>query len=389
MAMSTSARRARRAAPRPRTLVRFVHLWLGLTIGALFALLGATGSALVFYVGIDAALHPAVRGDPGAPGPGWDSPVWDRALATARGRWPSPGDWSFEATGEGGAIPARHYPSAGRHGHHAPRMMVWFTPDGRRIVRAEPWGGYAMSWIYELHMHLLAGETGRRIVGWSGVAMLALLATGLVAWWPRGGWRKALAFKRAAAPIRRLRDLHKLAGLSGVAALGVLVATGILLALPEVKAALLAPAPPEAPRSGVRAGPPITIARALAAAHRALPDARLAFVDVPGARDGAYRVRVQVPGDPHRRFPAGFIFVDRYSGRILAIRDARRGAAGARLAAWVRPLHDGSAGALAGRAFAALAGLFPTFLFATGLLHWRRRSRRRAAAATPHSERDI
>ncbi|MFM2372531.1 MAG: hypothetical protein RIS85_2253, partial [Pseudomonadota bacterium] len=45
---------------RARTIVRKAHLWLGLGLGALFALLGLTGSLLVFYQEIDAALHPHI-----------------------------------------------------------------------------------------------------------------------------------------------------------------------------------------------------------------------------------------------------------------------------------------------------------------------------------------
>ena len=91
-----------------------------------------------------------------------------------------------------------------------------------------------MSWIYQLHMQLLAGDIGSQLVGWSGVAMLLLLFSGVVAWWPRGSWRKALAFKRDASSIRRLHDLHKLSGLWSVGLLLVLVASGVLLALPTV-----------------------------------------------------------------------------------------------------------------------------------------------------------
>mgnify|MGYP003621439106 CR=1 FL=1 len=108
-----------------RIAVRRVHLWLGLSLGLLFVLLGLTGSALVFYVGIDEALHPAARSAVQTPGPGWTSPVWDRALATARLRGFDPaGKWSFEVTGEGGAVPARYYPPSPNGGHPAPRRMV-------------------------------------------------------------------------------------------------------------------------------------------------------------------------------------------------------------------------------------------------------------------------
>lgn len=365
---------------RARILIRRAHLWLGLSLGLLFVLLGITGSALVFYVEIDAALNRNASDSAAGPAPGWDSPVWDRALATARTRWPAPaGTWSFEATGEGGTIPARYYPPSPHHGHHADREMVWFSADGGRVVRAEPWGGYLMSWLYELHMHLLAGETGGRIVGWSGVATLVLLITGIIAWWPRRSWRKALAFKRRAAPIRRLRDLHKHFGLWSSALLLILVATGVLLALPAVKtqvigATVAAPDKVPAPRSTESEGRQIPVARALAAAHRAVPDARLAFIDAPGAGDEPFRIRVQVPGDPHRRFPGSFIFVDQYSGRVLAVHDIRHGNAGTRVSAWIRTLHDGSVGGVAARILAALIGLVPAILFGTGLLHWLRRN---------------
>ncbi|QNE32419.1 PepSY domain-containing protein [Sphingomonas sp. NBWT7] len=363
----------RSGASRARIVVRRVHLWLGLGIGLLFALIGLTGSALVFYTGIDAALHPAIEVARNDPAPGLASPVWDRALATGRARWHDPaGKWSIEVTGEGDAIPARFYPSSG-HGHHADRMMVWFSPDGGRIVRAEPWGGYLMSWLYQLHMALLAGDLGGQVVGWSGVAMLLLLASGMLVWWPRGSLHKALAFKRDAAPIRRLRDLHKLTGLWAAPPLFVLVATGVLLALPPVMQVILRPATVLAPLASKPAGSSIGIARALTVAQRALPDGRIVFVDVSAAPGAAIRVRFQVPGDPHGRFPGSYVFIDAASGRVLAVHDVRRNGNGVAVTSWIRALHDGTIGGLATRVLAVAAGLVPTILFVTGLSHWRRR----------------
>lgn len=381
---------------RVHVLLRRIHLGLGITLGALFGLLGLTGSALVFYLEIDAALNPLDQVESAAPAPGWDSPVWDRVLATARLHRPGPGgDWSFEVTGEPGAIPARYYPPTGHHGHHAEREMVWFSPDGARVLRTVTWGEYLMSWIYELHMHLLAGERGRQVAGWSGLAALLLIATGLATWWPRGSWRKALAFRREAVPLRRLRDLHKLAGLASFLLLFLLALTGGLLALPAVKEqlfarAIAAPDPVPQPRSGPPPPPAeqVPLTRALAAAHRALPGSTLAFIDVPADPAGTIRLRAQVPGDPHRRFPGSFAFVDQYSGRVLAVHDVRRGNAATRTAAWIRPLHDGSIAGLGGRLVALLAGLVPATLFATGLLHWfrRRDARRRRHRIAPSPE---
>ncbi|SEJ86217.1 Uncharacterized iron-regulated membrane protein [Sphingomonas sp. OV641] len=308
----------------------------------------------------------------------------DRAFATGSARFRHPGGkWTFEVTGGGGAIPARYYPAA-MPGHHAERLMVWFSPDGGRIVRVERWGGYLMSWIYQLHMELLAGEAGLQIVGWSGVVMLVLLVSGVVAWWPRGSWRKALAFKRDAAPIRRLRDLHKLSGVGSALLLVVLVVTGVLLALPNVMQALLAPGKPAVPASAeVPAGArPVSIVQALDAAQRALPDGRLVFVDMPIGGSAPIRARYQVPGDPHARFPASYVYLDQVTGRVLGVHDARRGGVGAQVNLWVRALHDGTVGGMATRVLALLMGLMPAVLFVTGLMHWLRRRRQARRCST-------
>jgi uncharacterized iron-regulated membrane protein len=370
-----------------RSFARLLHLWLGLSLGLLLALLSLTGAALVFYIEIDNALHPAPTARHASVAD-WASPVWDSVLATARREFPDAGDWSFEANGMEGAIPARFYPSQGHHDHHAEREMVWFSADGNKVVRSQPWGGYLMSWIYELHMHLLAGETGSLLVGWGGLASLLVLLSGLLTWWPKGTWRNALSFKRSAVPIRRLRDLHKHGGLWSLPLLLLLVFTGALLALPDVKQqlftiALVAPDPIPEPRSTPTNTAPVALSQALRAAHAAAPKAQLAFIDVPGDPTAPLRMRVQMPTDPHRRFPGSFIFVDQYSGEVLAVHDTSRSNASTRIAAWIRPIHDGSIGGLGTRLLAVVLGLLPTALLITGFLYWRKRRARRQSHAHP------
>lgn len=382
----TTARQTRRLnGLHLRSVLRKIHLWLGLTLGLPFLLLGLTGSALVFYIELDRLLNPSIQVETSAPPVGWTSPVWDQALATARTQWPDEtGKWSFEVTGKPGSIPARYYPPEEPHldHHEIEPLMVWFTPDGREILREARWGDYLMTFLYDVHMNLLAGEVGNDVVGWIGFGTLLLLLTGLIVWWPRGDWKKALAYKREASPLRRLYDLHKLIGLWSLLLLVVLSATGALLALPAEKNWLLerlvAPvvAAPS-PKSSQNAGQQITVSAALAAAHTALPDSRLAWIDVPGPGDGVFRLRVQVAGDPTYRFPYSFVFVDQYTGKVLAVHDARNGTAATTVSNWIRPLHDASVGGLGTRILGVVAGLAPVGLFVTGFTRWRARARKR------------
>ncbi|MET0361507.1 MAG: PepSY domain-containing protein [Sphingobium sp.] len=107
-----------------------------------------------------------------------------------------------------------------------------------------------------------------------------------------------------------------------MALLFILVGTGALLALPAIKtqllsAAITVPDKVPDPQSSASSGTQIPISQALAAAHRTAPYNRLAFIDVPGIGSEPFRIRVQMPGDPHSRFPSSFVFVDQYSGEVL------------------------------------------------------------------------
>ena len=91
-------------AGRLRRAVRRLHLWLGLGLGGLFALLGLTGSVLVFYPEIDSLLHPALRAEAGAQT--GQPPDWDRALATLRRTFPDkPGPWRLDTNLTGWRLP--------------------------------------------------------------------------------------------------------------------------------------------------------------------------------------------------------------------------------------------------------------------------------------------
>lgn len=366
----------RRSGDRLRRAVRRVHLWLGLGLGGLLVLLGLTGTALAFYPELDAWMHPEIRMEGSAP------PDWDRALTTLRAVYPDKqGGWRFEVTDAAGAIPVRYYSPPERAGQAFRPMMVWLSRDGCTVLRRDYWGEYAVTLIYDLHYRLLLGTSGGKALGWAGFALLALLFSGLWAWWPRGSWRKALRVKRNVPAQRVLRDWHKLAGLIGLPVLAILTVTGIMLELPKESDTALsalglavAQAPPvhTGPASATREAftPP---SQAVRAATRALPGGRVAWIETPVVHGGLYRLRLQVPGDPSRRFPHSLVWVDGATGAVVAVQDARNATPGSTINNWIHPLHDGSAAGLPGRVVVAISGLVPLALFATGWLRWRNR----------------
>ncbi len=356
---------------RARQLFTRLHLWLGLGLGALMVLAGLTGSLLVFYVEIDGWLHPE-QAAAGSAAPA----SYDRAIGTLRRTYPDKtGPWRIEVTHRPGAIPARYYNPPETAARDFAPMLVWLSPDGTRVLRRDFWGDTAMTWIYDLHYRLLMGRAGGVVFGYAGLALLVLLGSGLAAWWPRGSLAKALRYKPRSAPQRRWRDQHKLAGLAGLPVLAMLTATGVMLALPQESDAVLGMvlgAPQPLPQVRGQSGPDaqITPSAAMGAARAALPGARLAWIEIPGAGQAAYRLRLQAAGDPARRFPHSFVWIDQHRGTVLAMADARAAPLLNRFDNWLHPLHDGSAGGLALRLVVVLGGMAPLGLFVTGLRRW-------------------
>ena len=64
------------------------------------------------------------------------------------------------------------------------------------------------------------------------------------------------------------------------------------------------------------------------------------------------------------------VWVDRYSGAVLATADPLTAGGGDTLINWLHPLHSGEAFGLTGRIVVALAGLLCPLLLLTGGRRW-------------------
>ncbi|WP_275588893.1 PepSY domain-containing protein [Croceicoccus hydrothermalis] len=189
-----------------------------------------------------------------------------------------------------------------------------------------------------------------------------------------------------------MRDWHKGAGLMGLGLLILLTSTGIMLELPAQTdsawdAAGLTVADPAAPVAPpTPAGSqPIAPSRAIATALAALPGARLAWIETPGAARATYRFRMQVAGDPSYRFPHSYVHIDASNGAVVHIVDARRASPGRSITNWLHTVHAEAGLGLPGRIVTFLAGLLPFVLFVTGYLRWKKRAGTRSCGKKGHT----
>jgi uncharacterized iron-regulated membrane protein len=359
-----------------------LHLWLGLTAGAVFALLGVTGSVLVFDHELDALLHPSM----------FASGAESRALASGAAI-----DAAEGALPDGQRVAWLSWPNEARDVFRA----YGGPPDDRfgRLITVDPASGELLGvragdsgllrFIYDLHFQLQLGTGGQTVVGIVGVLMLISFGSGLYLWWPRKGhWRNGLTVRRGARPQRRDFDLHRVTGIYGVALLLVMSGTGIFMALPDYTEPVVEVFSPITPRIGTIASngsggaADINVDAAVAIARDHLPGATVTGVGLPREQAGTYRVALSEPAHPRDSAGRSYVRVDRHTGAVRTTRTWADMTAADRFLDWQLPLHNGEAFGLIGRLIVFVTGLLPLALLVTGFLIWRHK--RRAARLRRH-----
>lgn len=357
-----------------RKLISWLHRYVGLAVVAVLAVSGSTGALITFNAEIDRATHPVLRQvEPQSAGASVDS-----LAASARLAWPrqpvrmivfpqSPGD-AVEVWYRGGS------------------MRVYLDPHDGHILGLRDMHASLMGIFVDLHTNLLSGDAGRAIVGWCGVAAVALIILGVWLWWPkRGRWRPALAVKWEAGPARVWLDVHKLAGILTSLFLVIIAATGSALALPgAVTEPLLVALTGEGttrpvPESARSAGSSASLDRMILRAREAYPEGRITRLMLPATPQAPVTVRMRQAGEIHQ-LGRTFVFFDRYDGTLLRADDVFDANLATRIHAWLYPLHTGFYGGMATRLFNILLGVSLTLISMSGGWMWLRNmlARRRA-----------
>jgi uncharacterized iron-regulated membrane protein len=359
-----------------------VHLWLGLTLGVIGALVGVTGSVLVFDRAIDGALNPpryATSGKDIA------LPFADYALRGARAVGDGARAVNLRIPHDENApvvVFVRSHSAAADDtgGAGGPLRRVYLDPPTGRVLDAPTHSGL-IGWAHDFHESLkLRDYNGREIVGVVGLAMLVSSLSGIYLWWPRRGVRgKDFVFRRGATLSR---NLHLTLGIYGALVLAMLSFTGIFLAFPDAArasvAAFAAVSPStrglQAPPSAEAQGRMITPDDAGAAARGRYPGSSVAGIGFPAGSRGVYRVALRESGDDSERGMTT-VFIDPRSGAILRQVDRASQSSGDAFLAYQRPLHEGGALGIGGRVVIAFVGLLPALFVVTGTFMWLRSRR--------------
>jgi uncharacterized iron-regulated membrane protein len=365
------------ATPRFTAVLRWLHRWVGLTVGLLFAIVSLSGSLLYFQpqffalaygdkipagitdeVGsVDAWVDNARQALPGLHGP---IAIWmphvehnktNAAMLIFDGQPPGGlGNMGFSA-----ALVA---PATGE-------VLTTFDVD-RSLAYAPLF----------LHRDLLAGATGRVVSFVMAVGTIFLLAAGLYLWWPPR--TRLLAKKLSPRPWWKLTQaspLHDWVGVWTLLVLLVLSVSGLYLVQPFWMAPVIeAVAGPEAeaPAADAPCGTPIGFDEAVARASALAPATRFQAM-YPVDATGAHWEVALAPPDTTAGPSQTHVAVDMACGHVQVEATPETRTAHERTELWLIGLHDGTVFGRLGEIAVSIAGLAPVILAWSGVSMWLRK----------------
>ncbi len=359
------------ARNRVKRAVVLFHLWLGISVGALWALQGLSGALLVLHRDLDRPTM--VSSSKRLP--------LDALIAAAR----------TKAGGEAESI-GLYYPNPAILGvtfsgfRSGKGSVLMEAATGRVMATRErmplrPDEGNFWRWIYNFHHSLFAHDFGEAFLGISGLLLVSMAGTGAWLAWPRRGqWRASFAMRRWRTRSQQLFGWHRCAGLASALAIVVLALSGAsmdfgksLRTWAEENAGYRAPF-----RAASVAELPKQLygtENAYSRAREVFPRATLSAVTLPTPEAPVYQVRVRQPGEWRQWSGTSMVVIHAASGRVLSSYDAARGPIANRILDSAFPVHNGEIAGLPGRILVLLAGLSLPVLYMSGLWAWLRRRR--------------
>lgn len=366
-----------------------VHLYVALTVGLFFVILGVTGAFNVFNHELEELGLPSVAIQANA-----QMRSLDDIMQTVKAAHPEKkGKWSLLMPGYGNDYVWVEYPKPEETADelYAP-FRVLVDPYSGKIIAESYWGRTLWTAIYQIHASLLTARLGVKIgrfgfntVCFFGLFMFISALTGLYLWWPR--WRKfkkSVTIKRGASPERFYFDLHKTTGFYSSIILLILAFTGFSFSYADYIKPLIRSfsavkekhlEEPDVKSQVIKDAPTLSIARAVSIADKIFPEAALRGVTTPDGSTGVYSISKRQSDEANHRWARSKVWIDQYNGKVLAVQDPNQFTAGETFLNVLWPLHSGEAFGLVGRILWCVMGFAPLVLYVTGILRWLQKRR--------------
>lgn len=371
-----------------RKILGTIHLWVGVIFSLPFAAIGLTGSLWMLVRDMPAPITA-----PAAPGHSVAEYIEAARAAVPEGmravQFEAPFSDKPAAVRFAAPPPPRvegEPPRPGPPGGQGPRITVDPATMAAGAAPAPPNAKFARL-MHDIHGNLLiAGSTGRQIVGWLGVFMTALGFSGIIMWWPkRGQWKRAFKIKLNGGLLRAVYDLHRFFGICTLVVFLIVCISGVYIVFPQAinamggANALVRDARMQAPMlvTPVEGETAMDADAVVELAKGSVENGILRTVAIPLNPRQPYRVGFSKPGDVNFAPPVT-VTVDPWAKKVMEVRDPDAYSANSKFLAWQRPMHSGSGLGLGWWLLVFISGLLPPLFAFTGVTMWWMRRKARA-----------
>ncbi|GGH59037.1 hypothetical protein GCM10011379_05380 [Filimonas zeae] len=346
------------------------HVYLGIIAGFIIAVVGVTGSILVFRDEIDQALNPSlfkVMAEQRR------MPI-EEVMPLVKKQYPA---YDFNYVTMPGKSPAEPYIFY----NFKKEEQFFMNPYTGKVTGKRLYESSFIHVVTDIHTSLLVPVAGRYIVGISALILLILTITGLRLWIPKK-WKQlkqVLTVNFKASFKRQNYDWHNVLGFYSAPVVTLIALTGFCMTFSIVIIPMLfslSGLPPQGAakllgaKSQYHAGAVVIPLQQLHTINqRELPGSEIAGIAFPADSTGNFRLDIRdkgVPAEGKREM----LILDQYSGKVLL--NSRRDfpPVAAAYLSWLNPIHYGSFGGLPTRILALAGGLIPLALFITGFIIW-------------------
>lgn len=360
-----------RLSPKARQSLAKIHRWVGIFVGLNAALLCLTGAILVYGEDIDTYLNPHLRS----------------AVASGPMISPAAAIDVYKRARPGVAVDRIYAPAPPletyrlRTGPKSEQLEAFVDPYKGVFLGERVREDVLVRKLANFHIALLGIPFGRTINGFTALAGLWLLTSGIFIWWPatKRQIKARISVKKNATPRRRAIDLHNVAGIYTAPILIAVFFTGFIWSFEELGDSMFGligsrPRFTPPPKAAPTGAPYLSNEAILALSEKQAPTSHLVKFMTPTSKNKIAEV--------HREWADGdrygnklLTFVDAETGKVIAQDDSRADNPMTSFYRLLRPFHRGLWAGNVSRALWAVAALAPITLLITGLLKLRHRRR--------------
>lgn len=332
-------------------ILRWLHRWLGLGLGLFIAVIGLTGSWLIYEREIA-------------------TPEYVLKVNTA----PMPLQMLYLKANV--LLPANQdvqilFPRTSSFPYifRTKEKQVVINQYSGDIITIRSPDYWPAGFFLHLHSELSLGKVGKQLTGWVGIGLMLITSIGIYLWRP-GKWKTGFQLRLNKSPLIWHYDLHRLIGILSAPLLIVAFVTGVSLSFSKITSTLIneifnhhADKPPLIePTTPTEQASLDTM---LINANKAIQGGRVSSMLIPASTFKPIIVRTKMLSDPH---PNGLnlIYLHPQNGIVLDVAKINQADPAKRWFNWAFPIHTGQI--LRGHLWMLFTvGIMPAFLMLTGV----------------------